>query len=176
MRPAHGSAAAAKTSGTVPKVEPLKRLYDPSRKVKVVSYNMERFAQDCVTAFCELSGYAPTKGGAAPTPFLDEANDPLIVLEDDSAAGQVDEHPQTTPPQGGSTSTPPQGGSKKKKSSGVSSPEGTLSKIACKVLMKIMYLARFARPDLLRAVGALSTLITKWTTLCDRKLFRIIKY
>ena len=42
--------------------------------------------------------------------------------------------------------------------------------------MKIMYLARFARPDLLRAVGALSTLITKWSTLCDRKLFRIIKY
>ncbi len=42
--------------------------------------------------------------------------------------------------------------------------------------MKIMYIARFARPDLLRAVGVLSTMITKWDTLCDRKLFRIIKY
>ena len=51
---------------------------------------------------------------------------------------------------------------------------GKLSKIACKVLMKIMYIARFARPDLLRAVGALTTMITKWTPLCDKKLFRII--
>ena len=42
--------------------------------------------------------------------------------------------------------------------------------------MKIMYIARFARPDLLRAVGALSTMITRWDLLCDRKLFRIIKY
>ncbi len=42
--------------------------------------------------------------------------------------------------------------------------------------MKIMYIARFARPDLLRAVGVLSTMITKWDTLCDRRLFRIIKY
>ena len=42
--------------------------------------------------------------------------------------------------------------------------------------MKIMYIARFARTDLLRAVGVLSTKITKWDTLCDRKLFRIIKY
>ncbi len=42
--------------------------------------------------------------------------------------------------------------------------------------MKIMYIARFARPDLPRAVGVLSTMITKWDTLCDRKLFRLIKY
>ena len=53
---------------------------------------------------------------------------------------------------------------------------GTLSKIATKVLTKIMYIARLARPDLLRAVGALTIMITKWTPLCDRKLFRIIKY
>ena len=42
--------------------------------------------------------------------------------------------------------------------------------------MNIMYIARLARPDLRRAVGALSTMITKWDTLCDRKLFRIVKY
>ncbi len=30
--------------------------------------------------------------------------------------------------------------------------------------------------DLLGAVGVLSTMITKWDTLCDRKLLRIIKY
>ena len=39
-----------------------------------------------------------------------------------------------------------------------------------------MYIALFARQDLLRAVGALTTMITRWDELCDRKLFRIIKY
>ncbi len=53
---------------------------------------------------------------------------------------------------------------------------GELSSIACKVLMQIMYLARFGRPDLLRAVSALATRVTSWTTLCDKKLLRIIQY
>ena len=39
-----------------------------------------------------------------------------------------------------------------------------------------MYIARFARQGLLRAVGALTTMITRWDEVCDRKLFRIIKY
>ena len=39
-----------------------------------------------------------------------------------------------------------------------------------------MYIPRFARQDLLRAVGALTTMITHWDELCDRKLFQIIKY
>ncbi len=42
--------------------------------------------------------------------------------------------------------------------------------------MKIMYIARFARQDLLRAVGVLTTMITRWDERCDRKLFRIIKF
>eukprot|EP00972_Heterocapsa_arctica_P015628 2300541-Heterocapsa_arctica.AAC.1 len=39
---------------------------------------------------------------------------------------------------------------------------GALQDIACKVLMKILYGARLAMFDLLRAVGALATKITKW--------------
>ena len=42
--------------------------------------------------------------------------------------------------------------------------------------MKIMYTARFTRPDLLRAIVALSTMLTKWTPLCDHKLFRLLKH
>ena len=42
--------------------------------------------------------------------------------------------------------------------------------------MKIMYSARYGRPDLLRAISHLATMITKWDELCDKKLFRIIKY
>ena len=41
--------------------------------------------------------------------------------------------------------------------------------IAAKILMKIMYGARFARPDLLRAVCVLARRITKWDDDCDKK-------
>ena len=51
---------------------------------------------------------------------------------------------------------------------------GQLSHIATKCLMEIMYIARFTRQDLLRACGALTTMITRWDERCDRKLFRII--
>ena len=44
---------------------------------------------------------------------------------------------------------------------------GELSSISAKCLMKVMYMARLARGDLLRAVGHLSTKITKWTKDCD---------
>jgi len=130
-----------KSGGTPDPIEPVERIHDPDRRVELVSYNMERFARDCVTAFCELSGYAFAQIGTAPTPFLDESNDPLIVIEEPEPAGAI-------PPQGGSPEA-------------VGPGSGTLYKIACRVLMKIMYIARFARPDLLRAVGALSTMITK---------------
>ena len=42
--------------------------------------------------------------------------------------------------------------------------------------MKIMYMARFGRFDLLRAIGSLASRLTKWDKLCDRKLWRIIQY
>ena len=48
---------------------------------------MERFAKDCVTAFCELSGYPKAKVGTAPTPFLDESKDPVVIFGDPPATG-----------------------------------------------------------------------------------------
>ncbi len=63
------------------------KLYDPNRKVELVAYNMERFAKDCVSVFYEFSGYAETKVGAAPTPFLDESKDPLVVIEEPAKRG-----------------------------------------------------------------------------------------
>ena len=53
---------------------------------------------------------------------------------------------------------------------------GTLQPIACKVLMKILYAARLARFDLLKAVQALATKVTKWDHACDRKLHRLVCY
>ncbi len=157
-RQKQGGASTGPPGTPAPAVPPVARIYDPNSTVSVVSYNMERFAVDCVNVFCELSGWDRNKIGTAPTPFLEEANDPVAIFEDDAIKKK-----------GKGKSTEP--------SVTAASPcTGVLSKIACKALMKIMYIARFARTDLLRAVGVLSTMITKWDTLCDRKLFRIIKY
>ena len=58
----------AAKSGTSPAVALVAMIYDPDKKVSVVVYNMERFAQDCVNAFCELSGYAKNKVGSDAVP------------------------------------------------------------------------------------------------------------
>ncbi len=48
---------------------------------------------------------------------------------------------------------------------------GELPSISAKCLMKVMYMARLARGDLLRAVGHLSTKITNWIKDSDVRLF-----
>ena len=56
-------------------------------------------------------------------------------------------------------------------------PEGgRLQPIAAKILMKMLYGARAARLDLLRAIGHLACFITRWTSECDRKLHRLMCY
>ena len=54
--------------------------------------------------------------------------------------------------------------------------EGLLATIACKVLMKILYGARLARLDLLRPIAALASKITKWDSVCDGMLHRLVCY
>ena len=56
-------------------------MYNPNRKVKLAVYSMVRFARDCVTVFCDLTGYDKGKVGTAPTPFVDESKDPLVVTQ-----------------------------------------------------------------------------------------------
>jgi hypothetical protein len=53
---------------------------------------------------------------------------------------------------------------------------GELAPIASKVLMKILYAARMARYDLLRATCYLATRIPKWDVSCDRMLHRLVCY
>ena len=57
-----------------------------------------------------------------------------------------------------------------------SEPKGVLAPIAAKVLMKILFAARMARFDLLRAVQGLAARVTKWSTDCDKALYRLICY
>ena len=51
-----------------------------------------------------------------------------------------------------------------------------LKPYAAKVLMKVLYAARYARFDLLRAVCYLAQYITKWDEQCDRRLYRLMCY
>jgi len=53
---------------------------------------------------------------------------------------------------------------------------GVLQPHAAKVLMKLLYGARLARFDLLRAINHLAGYITKWTPDCDKRLHRIMCY
>ena len=81
-----GGVASPSQEGTDTTVK-IAKLYDPNRKVELVVYNMERFAKDCVTAFCELSGYPKAKVGTAPTPSLDESKDLVVKFDDPPATG-----------------------------------------------------------------------------------------
>ncbi len=54
--------------------------------------------------------------------------------------------------------------------------DGVLSSMAVRVLMKILYAARIARWDLLRAVTYLSRRVTRWNADCDRRLLRLTMY
>ena len=47
---------------------------------------------------------------------------------------------------------------------------------AARILMKIMYGARMARQDLLRAVCVLARMLTRWDEMCDKRLLRLVSY
>ena len=53
---------------------------------------------------------------------------------------------------------------------------GLMAAIAPKICMKVLYGARMARHDLLRAVSGLAAHFTRWTRECDRRLYRLMCY
>ena len=53
---------------------------------------------------------------------------------------------------------------------------GQLDKVAASIVMTVMYVARYARLDLYRACGHLSTYLTKWDSRCDEMLLRLMSY
>ena len=55
-------------------------------------------------------------------------------------------------------------------------PQGQLQPIASKVLMKILFAARMARWDLLRATQGLASRVTKWSRDCDVALHHVVSY
>ena len=55
-------------------------------------------------------------------------------------------------------------------------PVGVLQPIASSILMKVLYGARAARWDLLKAVQLLATRVTKWSRECDKASHRLMCY
>ena len=54
--------------------------------------------------------------------------------------------------------------------------KGELNHVASKIVLKCLYLARLARPDLLWSVNTLAREVTKWSVACDKRLHRLISY
>ena len=57
-----------------------------------------------------------------------------------------------------------------------SEKRGELQPIASRVLMKVLFAARMARYDLLRATQGLASRVTKWSSECDKGLHRLMCY
>ena len=53
---------------------------------------------------------------------------------------------------------------------------GELGDAASSVLMKVLWAARLARPDLSRPVGKMASHVQKWSRNDDRRLKRLIEY
>ena len=53
---------------------------------------------------------------------------------------------------------------------------GKLQPIASRMLMKMLYMARSVRYDILKAIASLATMVTKWDEACDRSLHRLVCY
>ena len=54
--------------------------------------------------------------------------------------------------------------------------QGVLASVACNILVKVLWAARLARPDLPRSVNHLATKVTKWTSKCDSMMCRLMGY
>ena len=53
---------------------------------------------------------------------------------------------------------------------------GELAGSAAKILMKALWLARLARPDILRPINELATRVQRWSRAEDKKVLRLIQY
>ena len=54
--------------------------------------------------------------------------------------------------------------------------KGRLQPVASFILMGLLYAARYARFDLLRAINHLACHITRWNSACDKRLHRLMNY
>ena len=132
-------------------VESIRSLPDTGVQVRVMEYNMEDFLRSCVARYQELTGVQYLR--RATTPFLPEPSSP-----DFSGGYPADEEIAAA------------------ETALAEASVSELPSYAAKVLMKVLYAARYARFDLLRAVCYLAQFITKWDEKCDKRLYRLMAY
>ena len=89
----------------------------------------------------------------------------------------ADKVPTKRKAKAGSTLAGSRGTDKSAKADGTPNvDEGTLVSVACSLLMKVLWVASLARPDLLRAVSHLATKVTTWTSNCASMVHRLMGY
>ena len=171
----------------------VKTIEDKEVRVTEIIYHMGELFDSCVDLHCVLAKANKDKLPIAATPFLEESGEHFglgaeVELNEDTAHAAL--HECLRP---GSASSKACSGKKippelrkeifgKKKSTPETEPDvepepnGYMQPHAAKILMKILYGARMARFDLLRAISYLASSVTKWTKQCDEDLFRLICY
>ncbi len=151
---------------------------------RTMTYEMSDFLRSCVNVYLSLAGEG-TRLRKVGTPFSPE-DQQHSYAGSPACGGTVVEWPwrlHTFPPvvgkdvsalpnrKGGASTTDEAGGgtftTAREDGEGV-----TLQPIAAKVLMKVLYAARMARFDLLRAVCKLARSISKWDEQCDKRIHR----
>ena len=138
-------------------------------KVRRIEYDMQPFFEGCLRRYEALTGIIAGDLPKVSTPFLDE--DAVRKAQGIGPMGfklptTKVSAPQAKKPGKGAKVPLATPGSTKVDAEG-KVPTGVLQPIAASCLMQVLYGARFARPDLLRAVAALARKITKWTQMCD---------
>ena len=140
-----------------------------------MEYDMQGFFEKCLDRWTELTGQRWQDLPTVPTPFVDadslrknQGIGPLEFRLPDSVSKKAKKKQPKT-------SMPVEPNSLKEPAPD-KVPAGVLQPIAAKVLMKILYGARMARYDLLRAVCHSASCVTTWNRQNDVDLYRLICY
>ena len=157
--------------------------FDPNAPVATMTYDMTGFLNQCVTRYCELGNVKIENIPEATTPFLNDepAQDASGIIEDLGNDLRKRDLKSKTAKRSAAPAAAAARKTPKKKAvqptaAELAADRGALAPVASKIIMKLLYAARMARPDLLRAVGYLATQVTKWTYRCDLQLHRLMAY
>ena len=125
------------------------------KQVPSIEYDMEDFLRACVDRYKDLAKVTTLRAVSTPFTGLTTTSD---IKRDATAM------PATQPDDGDANGIAP------------APKPGKLQPIAARVLMKLLYAARMARYDLLKAVNTLACFIHKWDLQCDVALHRLMCY
>ena len=139
--------------------------------VRRMEYNMQGYFERCLDRWTEVTGQPWRDLPSVSAPFLDEDTlrknhgiGPLEFQLPEGKAKKVKPSKTQLPVQKDSISEPAPG----------KVEAGVLQPYAASILMQMIYGARYARADLLRALNGLARKITKWRPMQDHQLHRLV--